>query len=184
MPTEAEKRLHRCCFSGHRPEKLDIPEDEIKAWLHAQIRQAVSDGYMTFICGMGMGVDIMAGQIVRTLREKDPSIRLICVVPWPGFAARWKMIWKGQYDFLLEQADYVKYISRTYHDGVFRMRNEYMVDHSNRLIAYYNGTPGGTWDTIEYAVRKKTEIVTNRPELVQEYRDAIAGTGGEEERRI
>ena len=29
MPTEAEKRLHRCCFSGHRPEKLDAPEEEV-----------------------------------------------------------------------------------------------------------------------------------------------------------
>ena len=85
------------------------------------------------------------------------------------------MIWKLQYDFLLEtSADYVKYMSKTYKDGIFQMRNEYMVDHSSRLIAYYNGTPGGTWDTIEYAVHKGIEIVTNRPELVQEYRDAIA----------
>lgn len=26
MPTEEEKRLHRCCFSGHRPEELEEPE--------------------------------------------------------------------------------------------------------------------------------------------------------------
>ena len=175
MPGEAEKRLHRCCFTGHRPEKLDASEEEVKAWLRMQIMKALADGYKTFICGMGMGVDIMAGQIVREIKEKDPSVHLICVIPWPGFAARWKMIWKGQYDFLLEtSADYVKYMSKTYHDGVFRMRNEYMVDHSNRLIAYYNGAPGGTWDTIEYAVKRGIEIVTNRPELVQEYRDAIA----------
>ena len=175
MPGEAEKRLHRCCFTGHRPEKLDAPEEEVKAWLRTQIMKALADGYKTFICGMGMGVDIMAGQIVREIKENDPSVHLICVIPWPGFAARWKMIWKGQYDFLLEtSADYVKYMSKTYHDGVFRMRNEYMVDHSNRLIAYYNGAPGGTWDTIEYAVKQGIEIVTNKPELVQEYRDAIA----------
>ena len=175
MPGEAEKRLHRCCFTGHRPEKLDAPEEEVKAWLRTQILKALADGYKTFICGMGMGVDIMAGQIVREIKQKDPTVHLICVIPWPGFAARWKTIWKGQYDFLLEtSADYVKYMSKTYHDGVFRMRNEYMVDHSNRLIAYCNGAPGGTWNTIEYAVRQGIEVVTNRPELVQEYRDTIA----------
>lgn len=31
--TEAEKRLHRCAFTGHRPEKLTRPESEIKAAL-------------------------------------------------------------------------------------------------------------------------------------------------------
>jgi hypothetical protein len=27
--TEQEKRKRRCCFTGHRPEKLDRPEAEI-----------------------------------------------------------------------------------------------------------------------------------------------------------
>ena len=179
MLTEAEKRLHRCCFSGHRPEKLDAPEEEVKEWLREQIRQAVRDGYKTFVCGMGMGVDITCGQIVREMKEEDPDLRLICVVPWPGFAAKWNPLWKGQYDFLLDTAaDYVKYISKTYKDGIFRMRNEYMVDHSGRLIAWYNGTPGGTWDMIEYAVNRGIEVVTNRPETVQEYRDTIAEERG------
>ena len=54
-----------------------------------------------------------------------------------------------------------------YKDGIFRMRNEYMVDHSGRLTAWYNGTPGGTRDTIEYAVNKGIEVVTNRPENIR-----------------
>ena len=33
MASEEEKRLHRCCFSGHRPEKLDEPEEQVKALL-------------------------------------------------------------------------------------------------------------------------------------------------------
>ncbi len=33
-----------------------------------------------------------------------------------------------------------------------------MVDHSSLLIAIYNGNPGGTRNTIEYAKRKKFEI--------------------------
>ena len=27
---ENEKRLHRCCFTGHRPEKLSLSENEVK----------------------------------------------------------------------------------------------------------------------------------------------------------
>ncbi len=168
MPTEAEKRLHRCCFSGHRPEKLDTAEEEIKAWLEEQIDAAIADGYRTFLCGMGMGVDLFAGEIVLAKRAKDPSLHLICVEPWPGFAARWGEPWKGIHDAMLESADFVKVISRHYFNGVFESRNNYLVDHSNRLIAYYNGAPGGTRSMIEYAVKRGLkEIVTNQPEWVE-----------------
>ena len=39
--TEEEKCLHRCCFTGHRPEKLDASEEAVKAWLEEQIDQAI-----------------------------------------------------------------------------------------------------------------------------------------------
>ena len=39
-----------------------------------------------------------------------------------------------------------------------------MVDHSSRLIAIYNGSPGGTRNTIEYAKRKKPEIAIFDPD--------------------
>lgn len=58
MPTEEEKRLHRCCFSGHRLEKLEEPEEQIKVWLETQIRAAIASGFTTFISGCAMGVDI------------------------------------------------------------------------------------------------------------------------------
>ena len=44
--SEEEKRLHRCCFTGHRPEKICATEDEVKTWLEKQIDQAIADGYL------------------------------------------------------------------------------------------------------------------------------------------
>ena len=32
---------HACSFTGHRPEKLEMAEDEVVAWLEKQIRKAV-----------------------------------------------------------------------------------------------------------------------------------------------
>lgn len=58
MPNEQELRKHRCCFTGHRPEKLHKPEEQIKKDLEAAILQAVDDGFVTFISGMARGVDI------------------------------------------------------------------------------------------------------------------------------
>ena len=42
MATEEEKRLHRCCFTGHRPEKLNASDEEVKRWLETQIDQAIA----------------------------------------------------------------------------------------------------------------------------------------------
>ena len=161
--TEQEKRLHRCCFSGHRPEKLNEPEAEIKRWLSEQIDHAIAAGYTTFISGCAMGVDLWAAQIVFQKKQQNPSLRLIAATPWPGFSNKWSMAWQVQYSDLLKNADLVVPISKHYHNSVFQQRNEWMVDHSNRIIAYYNGAPGSTKDTIDYAAGKGIEVVTNNP---------------------
>lgn len=56
--TEAEKRLHRCCFTGHLPEKLNCTEKEAVSLLTDHIRKAYSLGYTTFISGMARWIDI------------------------------------------------------------------------------------------------------------------------------
>ena len=86
--SEEEKRLHRCCFTGHRPEKISATDDEVKAWLEEKIDQAIADGYTTFISGCAMGVDLWAAEIVLRLKEENPDIHLIACTPWPGFAAK------------------------------------------------------------------------------------------------
>ena len=60
---ENEKRLHRCCFTGHRPEKLCLSESEVKPLLEKAIDNAIADGYVTFITGMAKGTDIWAAKL-------------------------------------------------------------------------------------------------------------------------
>ena len=52
-----------------------------------------------------------------------------------------------------------------YHPGVYQQRNVWMVDHSSRVIAYYNGTAGGTRNTIRYAEKKGIECRILSPGL-------------------
>jgi len=35
--TEQEKRQHRCCFAGHRPEAIPLSETAARDWLREQI---------------------------------------------------------------------------------------------------------------------------------------------------
>ena len=157
--TEEEMKLHRCCFSGHRPEKLRMSEAETREWLSRQIDKAISDGFVTFISGCAMGVDIWAAQIVMEKRKTNRRLHLIAANPYPGFGYRWKQEWKDQYHQLLKDADLVRNISDRYSDDCFMKRNMWMVDHSSLLIAVYNGAPGGTRNTIEYAMRKGITVV-------------------------
>ena len=57
MAFEADLRLHRCCFTGHRPEKLSRSEREVKADLRHKINLALKGGFTVFITGMARGVD-------------------------------------------------------------------------------------------------------------------------------
>ena len=156
--TETEKRMHRACFTGHRPEKLTRHEEVIKKDLEKEIRQAVADGLNVFITGMARGVDIWAAQIVLQLRGEGYGIRLICACPYDGFETGWSQEWQRQYKEILSAADLVKYVSVGYSRSCFQIRNEWMVNHSARVIAVFNGEKSGTKNTIDYALRQNVPV--------------------------
>ena len=159
MATESELRLHRCRFTGHRPEKLSQPDRVIIAALEREIRAAVDDGFVTFISGMARGVDIWAAEIVLNLKAEGHLLHLICASPFEGFERSWSADWKRRYHDVLAAADLVKYISPAYSPACFQIRNEWMVDRSARVIAVFNGERGGTKNTIVYAERNGKEIL-------------------------
>ncbi|MDD6159536.1 MAG: SLOG family protein [Oscillospiraceae bacterium] len=148
---EQELRKHRCCFTGHRPEKLKTPVFIVKLKLSSEIKQAIKDGYVTFISGMSRGVDLWAAEIVIKERVRNPKIHLIAAGPFPGFENRWNSEDKDLYNKILAQADLVKFICKGYSHPAYQIRNEWMIDHSKRLIAVYNGESGGTRNTLVYA---------------------------------
>jgi len=158
--TESEKRMHRCCFTGHRPEKLTASERDIKRALEKEIRQAIADDMTVFISGMARGVDIWAAEIVLELRKAGMPLRLICASPYEGFEKSWSAEWQQRYNTILAEADLVRFICKGYSRACFQIRNEWMVDHSNRVIAVYNGEKGGTNNTIEYANRHGVLVVS------------------------
>lgn len=164
MATEAELRQHRCCFTGHRPEKLAYSEEEIKHALETEITSAIRDGFTVFISGMARGVDIWAAEIVLALRDAGQPIRLICAFPYPGFEQGWGENWQTRYRAILSAADLVRHIQREYSRGCFQRRNEWMVDHSARVIAVFNGQPSGTKNTIVYAQKTGVPIRMIRSE--------------------
>lgn len=60
------------------------------------------------------GVDCWAAEIVLTMREKNPALKLHCVLPHEGQADRWSDSARERYHSILKQADSVDYVSRQY----------------------------------------------------------------------
>ena len=156
--TEQEKRQHRCCFAGHRPESIPLSETTIKSWLREQIQSSIAAGFTTFITGMGMGVDIWAAQEVLLLRSANPALHLIAVEPYPGFSAKWNEEWQASYRDVLQNADLTKQLSTHYSPNISDARGKWLVDHSARLIAVYNGMEGYTGSLVRYAKEKHLQI--------------------------
>ena len=156
--SEAEKRKYRLCFTGHRPEKLHSDEAAVCTVLSNAIDAAISDGYCTFITGMARGVDIWAAEIVLARKADNPEIRLICAPPHPDFEKRWSAAWQARFQAILQQADLVKTICVEFSMASYQIRNKWMVDHSARVIAIYNGASGGTAKTIAYAEKNGVEV--------------------------
>lgn len=69
-----------CCFTGHR----SIPDRDrvrLQKALESTVTSLVNSGYRYFGVGGALGFDTMAEQTILKLRQHDPSIKLILVLP-------------------------------------------------------------------------------------------------------
>ena len=57
-------------------------------------------------------------------------------------------------------------VSTQYSPSCMHRRDRYMVDHASLLIAAFDGTPGGTRYTVEYAMRRGVSVV-DRPIVLE-----------------
>ncbi len=109
---------------------------------------------------MAYGVDIWAAEIVLRLKDSThPELHLVAAIPYPGFDEAWEVNWRQRYRQLLSRAEYVKVLEPTFSRDAYQKRNEWMVSHSAKVIAVYNGQPGGTRNTIRYARQCRVPIV-------------------------
>ena len=153
------KKLHRVCFTGHRPESMPYSEKKIKALLRPVVERSIEEGYCTFITGMARGFDLWAADVVLKAKKKHKEVRLICALPISDFEKRWSWEEQEHYQDILKEADHVTVVCDHYFRACFQGRNMFMVDHAQRVIAAYTGAPGGTQNTIRYAQGKNREII-------------------------
>lgn len=156
-----------CAFTGHRPLALPWGNSETdprcleaKEKLNEAVTRAYEEGYRHFICGMAQGSDLYFGEAVVRLRLIYPDVTLEAAVPFPEQCKRWPATDQERYWDLLDRCDMETLIQQSYTPTCMHRRNRYMVDHSSRLIAFYNGLGrrGGTLSTLNYALERGVEV--------------------------
>lgn len=151
-------RASVCCFTGHRVLPAGKTE-EICRRLEAALETLIGRGVSFFGCGGALGFDLLAGEAVLRLREKHPHIKLIMVLPCRGQDKNWSLVQKRRYAALLDGCDKVRCLSPAYHPGCMRIRNQYLVGHAGFCLAYLTGASGGTFYTVELAMRAGLTVI-------------------------
>ena len=121
------------------------------------------------MCGGAKGADIICGELILAEKQTaNPQLTLICAIPFREHAERWSFDWKLRYHELLKGADKIVPVCDTYQRGCFHIRNRYLVDNCDLLIAIYNGEDkGGTAYTVNYAKQQGKEIVILNPNTLK-----------------
>lgn len=142
-------RLHTVAFTGHR-----TYAGEAREALHDLVRRLAEEGYTTFLSGMAAGFDLAAAEAVLAIRRAGVAIRLVAVIPFATQSATFPAEVRARFRQVVAEADEVILLAERYHPGCYQQRNDFLVDHASVLVAWYNGTRGGTQYTFLRALKQ------------------------------
>ena len=145
-----------CSVTGHR----NLPQKEIgrvKTALRREIDSAVADGFTRFMSGFADGVDQDFAEIVLEKKKTNPALELVAVIPYQKRLD--SLMEKSRTYEMLEACADVVVMQEKYPPSVYSHRNRYMAEHSDRVIAVYDGREkGGAGRTIRFAHQMKKEL--------------------------
>lgn len=146
-------------FTGHR-----TYGGEAGTLLGRQLEGLYERGFRTFLSGMAVGFDLAAAEAVAALRMRHPDVRLVAVVPFRGQERRFRSSDRMRWERVVAQADEVTILSEGYHPGCYAVRNRHLVAHAALVVAWYDGSPGGTQYTVREALRCGRELINLHPD--------------------
>lgn len=151
-------------FSGHRKERILKGGSEnmlhIRTALIIHVTELYKQGYTVFYSGMANGFDLLAAEVVQTLRNYYKDIQFIAVVPFVGQSKYYDTEDKALYDSLLKGSDKMITLSNRYYRGCFLRRNDYMIQRSRKIVAFGDGNPkGGTYYTARKAAENNIKFI-------------------------
>ena len=133
-------------FCGHS--KI-VDKEAVRERLTSEICNLLSSGYTTFYLGGYGDFDLMAASVLREMKDSYPSIDRVLVLPYLD----------RKYDEKLYDSTVYPPLESVPKRFAISKRNEWMVEQADVVIAYVTHDWGGAVKTLEYAVRKKSQII-------------------------
>lgn len=126
-----------------------VGKESIRAKLYDIIEELMLRGEKKFLLGGYGDFDILAAEVVKSLKEKYPHIESVIILPYPN-----KIYNEDLYDF----SEYPELENIPPKLAILK-RNEYMVNKSDVVVAYVKYTFGGSYKTLKYAIRKNKQVI-------------------------
>ena len=151
--TLEKQQIKNCAFTGHR--EMDGNFSIVK--LQKTVLVLAERGVKNFFCGMAKGFDLYAAEAVIKIKKQYPDVRLIACIPYYGQEKTYSQEDKKRYVTILRNCDAKFTFTDTYYKGCALVRDRYMADCADLLVAYLKKKTGGTAYTVGYFQKKYPE---------------------------
>ena len=142
-----------CFFIGHR----DTPEHVYPA-LEQAVEQLITQGVTEFYVGNHGSFDRMAARGVIAAKQRHLEVRLTMLLPY--HPAEREVVLPAGFDGSLYPPG-MENVPRRF---AIARANRWMVEHTSRLIAIFDGSPGGTAHTVRLAEARGLDICFLSPD--------------------
>lgn len=177
----------KIAITGHRPNKLNNDYDLVSPMI-LKIKQYIVDYIkggiihnelhgialdLKLITGMALGIDTLFAKIAIEM-----NIPFIAAIPFKGQEGMWPPKSQAIYYNILAHATSIRicdisvdispnqitsYSNTPFTSDKMQIRNEWMVDNCDLLIAVWDKSSGGTANCVKYAQSVKREIIFINP---------------------
>ena len=156
---EGFQMIH-CTFAGHREILHSGVEKRLADTLHSLL--SLDNSFCFYNGGMG-AFDLLCAETVRKAKSAHPEKRIksLLVLPYMTQGINTNRIYlQNLYDGIIIPST----LENCHHKAAISLRNRWMIDHSQYLIAYIHREFGGAAKTFKYAqIRKLTIFNTAFP---------------------
>lgn len=171
----------RVSYTGHRPNKLGGYSwnteknieviNLIRSSMLTLLNSLKENEILEVFTGGALGIDQMTFEVANELKEKGFNIKTTLCIPFRKQYIKWNKQDIERYKHQIGIADKVIYVDEInkynpsrecigdYKVWKLQKRNEYMVDNSDLVMAYWDGSSGGTKNCIQYAISLSIKVI-------------------------
>lgn len=146
------------CVTGHRPNKLwgyDLNAPKYQLLKEKMKNFLVAHNCTHAITGMALGIDQLFALAVLELKDEGHDITLEAAIPCQNHAKQWPKSSQELWQDIVSKCDITTLVTdEPYKPYLMQIRNEYMVDNADEVLAIWDGTRGGTGNCVDYASRQ------------------------------